>query len=143
MALRTALFIACLITGLEIFPPLLLIAPLFGGLAAVILFQKRTGRLLTTGAAAKLGWMTAVINTVLGTVAITVTAVMDGLGPLREAMRQQATSPSQQQALQMMNDPYVMAAAVFMSWLFVFALISGLCIAGGALGARLAKPRTL
>ena len=141
VALRTALFIACLITGLEVFPPLLLIAPLFGGLAAVMVFQKRTGRVLTTAAAVKLGWMTAVLNTTLGTIAITITALMEGLGPLRDAMRQQATSPSQQQALQMMNDPYVMGAAVLMSWIFVFVLISGLCIAGGALGARLARPR--
>ena len=141
-ALRTALFIACLVTGLEIFPPLLLIAPLFGGLAAVMLFQKRTGRVLTTAAAVKLGWMTAVLNTLFGTIAITVTAFMEGLGPIRDAIRQQPNSPQQQQMLQMMNDPYLMAAALFMSWVFVFALISGLCIAGGALGARLARPRT-
>jgi hypothetical protein len=143
LALRTALFIACLTTGLEVFPPLLLVAPLFGGLAAVMLFQKRIGRALPMSSAVKLGWMTAILNTILGTVAVTVTALMDGLGPLRDAMRQQAANnPQQQQALQMMNDPFVMAAAVFLSWLLVFALISALCIAGGAIGARFARPRT-
>jgi hypothetical protein len=145
VALRTALFIACLITGLEIFPPFLVIAPLIGGFAAVLLFQKRTGRVLTTRAAAKLGWITAILNAALGTVAVTVTALMEGsafLDPLRESIRQQAVSAAQQQAVQMMNDPFFMGVVVLMAWLLYFVLISGLCIAGGALGARLARPRT-
>lgn len=146
VALRTALFIACLITGLEIFPPFLVLAPLIGGFAAVLLFQKRTGRVLTTGAAVKLGWITAILNATLGTIALTATAVMEGgatfLEPLRESIRQQATSPAQQQAIQMMNDPFFLGIVVLMAWLLYFVLISGLCIAGGALGARLARPRT-
>ena len=143
VALRTALFIACLITGLEMLPfPLQLIAPLMGGFAAVTLFQKRTGRVLTTGEAAKLGWMTATLNTALGTIALTVSALIEGFGPLREAIRQQPASPSQQQTLQLMNDPYLFALALLMMWIFVVVIISGLCIAGGALGARLARPRT-
>jgi hypothetical protein len=64
------------------------------------------------------------------------------LDPLRESIRQQAASPAQQQAVQMMNDPFFMGVIVLMAWLLYFVLISGLCIAGGALGARLARPRT-
>ena len=41
-----------------------------------------------------------------------------------------------------MNDPFFLGIVVLMAWLLYFALISGLCIAGGALGARLARPRT-
>jgi len=143
VALRTALFIACLITGLEMLPfPFLLIAPVMGGFAAVTLFQRRTRRVLTTTAAAKLGWMTASLNTLLGTIALTVSAVVEGFGPLRDAIRQQPASPSQQQTLQLMNDPYMFALLLLMVWIFVVVVISGLCIAGGALGARLARPRT-
>lgn len=145
IALRTALFIACLITGLEVYPPFVVIAPLVGGFAAVLLFQRRTGRVLTTAAAVKLGWITALLNATLGTVAVTAMAVMEGpafLEPLREAMRQQAVSPAQQQAIQMMNDPFFMGMLVLFFWLLYFVVISGLCIAGGALGARLARPRT-
>jgi hypothetical protein len=141
--LRTALFIAFLITGLEMLPlPFLLIAPVMGGFAAVLLFQKRTGLALTTAAAAKLGWMTAALNTLLGTIGLTVSALVEGFGPLREAIRQQPASASQQQTLQLMNDPYLFALALLMVWLFIVVIISGLCIAGGALGARLARPRT-
>ena len=143
--LRTALFIACLITGLEIYPPFLVIAPLLGGFAVVMLFQKRTGSVLTTGAAAKLGWITAILNATLGTVALTATAVIEGaafLDPFRESIRQQPASPAQQQAMQMINDPLFLGFFVVVLWVLYFALLSGLCIAGSALGARLARPRT-
>lgn len=142
IALRTSLLVASFVTALEVIPLVQFIAPLLGGFGAVWLFQRRTGRTLRTPDAAKLAWMTALINALLLTIWMSLNFAVGGSAifeAFREQLRRQATSPAQQQVLQMMNDPVFLAIFVLIAWVFLFVCSSLLYVAGGALGARLTR----
>ncbi len=146
LALRTSLLVASVASILEVVPVLQLIAPILGGFATASLYQKRSGQVLTAGAGAKLGWITAILNALLFTVFMSLnlaregSAVFDGL---RDTARQQATSPAQLEALKMMNDGRFLAVMVLIVWIFFFVFSSLLYMAGGALAARMSRPKTL
>lgn len=142
LALRTCLLVASFITALEVIPILQFFAPVLGGFGAVWLFQRRTGRVLRMVDAAKLGWMTGLINALFATIWITLNFALAGsaiIDSVRDQLHKTATSPAQQQALQMMNDPVVLGFFVLLVWVIFFALASVLYMAGGALGARFAR----
>jgi hypothetical protein len=141
LALRTSLLVASITAVLEMAPFVILIAPLLGGFAAVALYQRRSGQILTTGAAAKLGWITAIINAVLFTMWETLNFALQGtaiLDVLRENLKHQVMTPAQQQLI---NDPWFVGLIVVVGWIMLCSFTSLLFMAGGALGAKFSKQR--
>jgi hypothetical protein len=144
LVLRTSLLVASITTMLEIIPYVGFIAPILGGFAAAALYQRRSGQVLTAGSGAKLGWITAILNALLFTIFISLDFAVAGpamFDALRENVRQQASSPAQIQALQMMNDPRFLAVMVLMIWVLLFVTSSLLYMAGGALAARMQRQK--
>jgi hypothetical protein len=145
LALRTSLLVASITAVLEIIPFAILIAPLLGGFASVSLYQRRSGQSLTTGAAAKLGWITAIINAVLFTMWMILNFALQGtplFDLLRESIKKQVATPAQQEALKMLSDPWVLGVAFVFGWLMLLVITSLMFMAGGALGAKFSKQRT-
>ncbi len=144
LALRTSLLVASITTLLEVLPLIQIIAPLLGGYISASLYQRRSGHGLSAGAGAKLGWLTAVLNAVFITIFMTVNFAMLGsalFDPLRENIRHQESNPMQGEVLRMLNDPHYLALIVLFIWLFFFGFSSVLSMLGGALGARMYRPK--
>jgi hypothetical protein len=142
LALRTCLVVASFVTAIEVIPIIQFVAPVLGGFGAVWLFQRRIGRALRIADAAKLGFMTALLNALFATIWMTLNFALAGsaiFDAVRDQLHKTAMSPAQQQALQMMNDPVVLAFFVLFVWIIFFVLASLLYMAGGALGARFAR----
>lgn len=144
LALRTSVLVAIVSTVVELVPFTGILAPLLGGFVSAFLYQRRSGHAITSGAGAKLGWITAILNALMITAFVSVRLAVSGnamVDMLREGLRQQAASPSQQQALQMMSDSRFLALVVLIIWIVLFAFGSALFMAGGALGARIYRTK--
>ena len=92
-----------------------------------------------------MGWITAILNALLFTVFMSMNFAVAGpaiFELLRENVRQQASSPAQQQALQMMGDSRFLVAMVLVLWIVLFTFSSLLYMAGGALAARMYRAKT-
>ncbi len=141
LVLRTSLLVATLTTMIEMVPYVSLLAPILGGFFAVSLFQRRSGLPVSLGEGVKLGWLTAVFNAILLTILISVTISFSGvdMSALREQMRHQGLNAEQ---MQMMDSPFFIAFAVLFGWMLLFALLSLLHMAGGALSAKFARQKT-
>jgi hypothetical protein len=145
LALRTALLVASATTVLEMIPFAIFVAPILGGFATVMLYQRRSGQALSPGAGAKVAWLSAIFNSLLLTVLTAVNLAVagsSGFDGVRDQMRKQAMSPDQQQVVQMLNNPVFLAFCVLIVWVILFAIISALYMAGGAMGARFQKQKT-
>ena len=145
LALRTSLLVAFISTFVEIVPYVAFVAPILGGFVSASLYQRRSGQALSPGSGAKMGWLTAILNALLITILLTVEFAIAGpamFDALRESVRQQASSPAQAQALQMMGDPRVLALMALIVWIAFFVISSLLYMAGGALAARLHRQKT-
>ena len=143
IALRTALSVAGITVLLEIaVRPLVLLAPLLGGFLAVMLYARRTGRYLSVSEGARLGWITALMNVLIATVLLSVFMAINGsaiINMIRDQMKTQGVPLEQQQFLSTTSG--LITFALFM-WIFVFGFTTLMHLAGGALGAKLArKPR--
>lgn len=138
--------IAALLTWLPLIQVGFAIWWLAAGFFSVYLYRRRTGEWLTVGSGVRLGWVTGVLTFVIMTVLVTVTLVPlalrdGGLAALyQEQLRSmQGNQAAIEQAMQALKSPTVLVIGIVSTLLFMFAIITCLCTAGGALGAKMMR----
>jgi len=114
------------------------------GFLAVYLYHRRTGQPLTTGAGARMGWITGAflfgIAALLFTVSFVTLANSGGFAAdLQQQMRRMPMSDpnATAQAVKMLQTPAGLAASVVFLLGFLVAVIMSFCAVGGALGAKI------
>ncbi len=136
IALRVAFLMSLITMLLTMIPFVNYLSPvwwLVAGSAAVTLYRRLTGMSLSVGAGARLGSITGVLAFLSLVIIIALTVAFAGNDLFQEIAKQ---NPD---ASQVLNNPAMLAfgAAVFL--VFLFAIVVGICTAGGALGARFAN----
>jgi hypothetical protein len=140
VAVRIALLVAVCATVLSFLPFLNWIA---AGFFAVFFYRRKTGNLLNVGAGARMGWITGLLMFGLWTVLFTieqVPAALNGrLGPLLQEQLKSlpAQDPTVQQMMSLFQTGPGIAFVLFVSLAAFFLFITGLSVAGGAIGAKL------
>jgi len=122
--------------GATLGQPGLFMAPLWflmAGGAAVRLYRRLTGLRLSVRAGARLGSLTGVLVFVGFLILAVIDATSSG-EDIVQTMKQQ--NP---QAAQMLDSTSAVVFMLLFSFAVIFAMIVGICAAGGALGARLAN----
>jgi hypothetical protein len=147
VAVRIALSTAALAALLTWFPFLnlgFLVWWIAAGFYAAYRYRRRTGQLLSVRDGARMGWITGVLTFAIMIILITLNLVplafqSGDLGALYE--EQLRSMPVQgrdmEQVLRMLRSPAGLAFFITLSILTIFAAISALCTAGGALGAKI------
>jgi hypothetical protein len=140
-AVRVALIVAVSATVLSMTLLPLVSWPL-AGFVAVFLYRRRTGSSLNVGAGARLGMITGVLMAAMSTVVVSLVWLPAALsGRLGNLMQEQMKNfPGRdpmavQQMLKSLSGSD-MAFALLFGLIGVFVLITGLSMAGGALGAK-------
>ncbi len=112
------------------------------GFFAVLLYRRRTGSSVNVGAGARLGMITGVLMAAMTTVIVSLVWIPAAFSGKLGAMMQQQMKmfvgndpAAMQQMMQAMAGPGFAFALIF-GLLAVFVLITGLSVAGGALGAK-------
>lgn len=108
------------------------------GWAGVRLYRRLTGLRLSVGSGARLGFLTGMFAFLSMAVVSTLTlASSAGRDALDQMVRQMKQDP---RLLEVVNDPAMLKAALFggllLGLIAVFAMVTGVCAAGGALGAK-------
>jgi hypothetical protein len=114
------------------------------GFFSVLFYRRRTGRLLSVGGGLRLGWVTGVLTfailIVLSTAAL-VPAVLSSGGlaqfNAQQLRNMQFSEASVQQMLKAYESPVMLVTAVIFGLLLFFGIVTFLCTAGGALGAKI------
>lgn len=123
-----------------VFLPLVLAA---GGAYAVVLFCRRSGRILSVTEGARMGWIAGVFCFVISTVLSTAGLLFSGRGIaslLEESMKTaRLDSDATVKALELIRDPQVLVVFVVLMLLVNFLLVAVVSSLGGALGARLTR----
>jgi len=116
------------------------------GFFAVHLYRRRTGELLSVNAGVRLGWVTGVLTFVIMTVlfALALVPILVQRGGLIAVYQEQLRSmhwddAKIQQAMQVLNNPAVLITGILFTLLFLFVIVTILCTAGGALGAKVSQ----
>ena len=116
------------------------------GFLSVYLYHRRTGERLTVSSGVRMGWITGVFTFAIVTLLSTALLVMIALqkGGLaawyQEQLRtMQASEVTIQQAMQAFSSPLAVFIGILVMLTFMFAIMTGLCAAGGALGARVLR----
>jgi hypothetical protein len=114
------------------------------GFIAVYLYRRRTGQSLTTGAGARMGWLTGTflfgITALLFTISVIAFANSESaLAALQQQMRSMpwGDPTSAAQAVKMLQNPTTLIVGMLCFLPFLFAVIMSFCAAGGALGAKI------
>lgn len=112
------------------------------GFASVYLYKWRTGHLLSVRAGARMGWMTGVLSFAILIILRTLSIALGGMSGFAAEWRRQLQSmpvqdSSMRGAMQTLESPAGMAIVLLLSLIFMFILFSLLCMAGGALGAKI------
>jgi hypothetical protein len=137
VAVRIALLVAISATVLSFIPFLNWIA---AGFFAVFFYRRKTGSLLDIGAGVKLGWITGLLMFALSAVIFTAQQLPDALsGKLGDMFLKNlpAQDPMVQQMAQFFRSGPGIVAVLTFSLVALFLFITGLSIAGGALGAKM------
>ena len=134
---------AALITWLPLIQWGFVIWWILAGFFSVYLYRRRTGHLLDVASGLRMGWVTGVLTSAILTVLITLTFVLVALrsGGLARFYQEQLRTmqwdeSTIQQAVKALNSPAVLATSIISFLLFVFAIVTFFCTAGGALGAK-------
>jgi hypothetical protein len=146
VAVRAGLLAASLAALLNLLPVLsygFLIWLLAAGFFSVYVYERRTGALLSVREGARMGWITGVLSFAISTVFFTLSmlalsARSGGLAGLyRERLEGLSiTDQSVQEAVQMLQSPAGLTLIILGSLVFVFVIVTLMCTAGGALGAK-------
>jgi hypothetical protein len=149
-AVRIGLLMAAMASLLSVFPAMVLgpaglaISWVSAGFLSVYIYRRRTGQFLTVDSGLRMGWITGLLGSTITSVVFTVSVVPlirgGGLATLyQEQFRKMyGNDPNVQQALKMLENPSSLAmVVVFVLLGFFFLIITFLCTAGGALGAKL------
>jgi hypothetical protein len=140
VAVRIALLVAITATVLNFLPFLNWIA---AGFFAVFFYRRKTGSLLDVVAGVRMGWITGLLTFAFGAVLFTIQLLPAALsGRLGNVFEQQLKNfPSQdpvvQQMIQFFHSGAGAATLVVFSLFSLFVFITGLSMAGGALGAKI------
>jgi len=136
IALRVAFLMSLITMLLTMIPVVNFLFPVWwlaAGSSAVILYRRLTGLSLSVGAGARLGSITGVLAFLSLVVIIALTLTFGGKEVFQEIAKQ---NPN---ASQVLNSPPLLAFGTAVFLVFLFAVVVGICTAGGALGARLAN----
>ena len=136
-AVRIAIYVGVAATVLSLILPL--VNWLAAGFFAVYLYRRKTRRMLDVSAGVHMGWITGLVMFPLGAVVFAANAISGRWGALW--LEQMKNTPTQDPALQRQMVAFFqsgpgMAVALLFSLGFLFLVIIGLSIAGGALGAK-------
>jgi hypothetical protein len=135
IALRVAFLMSLGVMLMTMIPVVNYLSPvwwLVAGSCAVLLYRRLTGLSLSVQAGARLGSITGVLAFLSLVVIIGLTFALAGNEVFQEMVRQ---NPD---ASQVLNNPATLVAAVALALVILFAMVVGICAAGGALGARFA-----
>jgi hypothetical protein len=110
------------------------------GFVAVVLYRRATGLALNIRDGARMGWITGVLNSLILTVLTTI-SVASNSTELNAAFREQIRikAPNDPAAMAMMDNPYVLATCILFLLVLIFVFVTGACVGGGALGARILR----
>jgi hypothetical protein len=136
IALRVAFLMSLGIMLTTMIPIVNVLSPIWwlvAGSCAVLLYRRLTGLSLSVKAGARLGSLTGVLAFLSLVVIIALTLALTGNDLFQEMVRQ---NPD---ASQVLNNPPALAVAAGFALIILFAMVVGICAAGGALGARLAS----
>ena len=148
-AVRIGLLMAGLASLLSALPAMALGLPglaiwwLTAGFLSVYFYRRRTGQFLTVDNGLRMGWITGLLGSTITSVVFTVSVVPlisgGGIASLYKEQFQKmyGNDPGLQQALKILQTPSGLALVVVFALLFFFLIITFLCTAGGALGAKL------
>jgi hypothetical protein len=142
IAVRISLLVAVGATVLNLFLPFL--TWIAAGFFAVYFYHRRTGSFLNVGAGVRLGWITGLLTFALSAIAFTAQLVPDALnGKLGPILQEQMSKgfhgqdPAiQQQIMSFFQTGSGIFFLLLLSFTLFFFFITGLSIAGGALGAK-------
>jgi hypothetical protein len=135
IALRVAFLMSLAIMLMTMIPVVNVLSPvwwLVAGLGAVLLYRRLTGLSLSVSAGARLGSLTGVLAFLSLVIIIGLTLAFTGNEFVQEMVKQ---NPD---ASQVLNNPPALALAAALALVILFAMVVGMCAAGGALGARFA-----
>jgi hypothetical protein len=113
------------------------------GFLSVYVYRRRTGQFLTVDSGLRMGWITGLLGSTITSVVFTVSVIpLIRGGQIATLYEEQfhkmyGNDPNVQQALQMLKNPGSLALVVVFVLLFFFLIITFLCTAGGALGAKM------
>jgi len=116
---------------------------LTAGFLSVYVYRRRTGQFLTVDSGLRLGWITGLLGSAITAVVFTVSVIplIHGgqIATLYEEQvrKMSANDPGVEQALKILQSPSGLALFMVLALLFFFLIITFLCTAGGALGAKL------
>ncbi|MDP9052829.1 MAG: hypothetical protein M3N93_00780 [Acidobacteriota bacterium] len=136
VALRVAFLMSLGIMLTTVIPFVNMFSPvwwLVAGTGAVLLYRRRTGLSLSVQAGARLGSITGVLAFISLVVVIGATLASSGNGVFQEVLKQ---NPD---ASQVLNNTPALVLATGLALAMLFAMVVGICAAGGALGARFAN----
>ncbi len=143
VAVRIALLVAITATVLSFLPFLNWIA---AGFFAVFLYRRKTGSLLDVGAGVRMGWITGLLMFGFWAVIFTAQQLPSALsGRLGTVFQEQLKNfPSQQdpmvqQMIRFFQSGPGIFAVLLLSLFALFVFITGLSMAGGALGAKMMR----
>ena len=138
IALRVAFLMSLAIMLIEMIPVLnllLFVWCLAAGWCAVLLYRGLTGSSLSVRAGARLGSITGVLTFVSITIILVITMLVMGQQLFDQMVQQDP------RVKQVANDPAALVAGFLIALGMVFAVVVGICTAGGALGARFSAPK--
>ncbi len=114
------------------------------GFCSVYLYHRRTGEFLSVRNGLRIGWITGVLTfaimTVLFTISVIPLALSSGglAGVYQEQIRNMPMhDANMEQALRMFQSPSGLATVLLFTLVLFFGIITFLCTAGGALGAKI------
>jgi hypothetical protein len=108
---------------------------LLAGWGGVRLYRRLTGLTLTVKAGARLGFLTGLFAFVSMAVVFSLTmASSTGREMLDQMVKQDP------RMLEVVNNPTMLGSLLLMVLIMVFAMVVGICAAGGALGAKFSPP---
>jgi hypothetical protein len=136
IALRVAFLMSLGIMLTTMIPVVNFLSPIWwlaAGSCAVLLYRRLTGLVLSVKAGARLGSITGVLAFLSLVVIIALTFALTGNELFQEMIKQ---NPD---ASQVLNNPPALVMAAGLALVILFAMVVGICAAGGALGARFAS----
>lgn len=148
-AVRIGLIMAGMASLLSALPAMALGLPglaiwwLTAGFLSVYIYRRRTGHLLTVDNGLRMGWITGLLGSTITSVVFTVSVVPlingGGIAKIYEDQfhKMYGNDPNVDQAIKILQSPGGLALVVVFALLFFFLIITFLCIAGGALGAKM------
>lgn len=138
VALRIAFLMSIAVMVLEMIPVLQILFVvwcLIAGWGAVRLYRRITGLTLSTSSGARLGSITGVLTFLSIAIVMALAMLFNGKELIQQMIRQNP------EVSQVVNNPAALALGFLFGLMILFAMVVGICAAGGALGARFASSK--